>query len=173
MANLSFRRPFANNELTEFPEALSRCTKLSEILLAGNIIPEIPASAGKLRRLEVLVLRKNRLQKLPPELSRAKRLHTLDLGDNPLSESPASAHNNNTKAFLGFLTALNQGLKTAMLKSLNLSFNALEAVPRQIAQLDILTIFDLREITRLIAQLDILTNLDLRDNLLSDLPIDI
>jgi len=42
-----------------------------------------------------------------------------------------------------------------MLKSLNLSFNALEAVPRQIAQLDILT------------------NLDLRDNLLSDLPIDI
>jgi Leucine-rich repeat (LRR) protein len=164
-----------NNELSEFPLQLTECTKLRELLLAGNLISEVPSTVGRLRRLEILGLRKNRLQKLPPELSRAKQLVTVDLGDNPLTESPASAHSHNTAGFLAFLSALNAGLRSnaasfaghglgtvplqllavRSLTTLNLSANALELVPRQIAQLDSLR------------------TLDMRDNLLSDLPLDI
>lgn len=78
----------ADNLLNQFPNAVTKLSNLTELLLSGNRISCIPIQIGQLENLTVLNVSNNLLRALPEELSRCVMLTKLDLSFNCFEQLP-------------------------------------------------------------------------------------
>jgi serine/threonine protein kinase len=75
-----------DNQLTEIPDTIGRCTILQKCMLSGNLLAELPSSVDQLPQLELIRLACNRLTGAPTALLQLPALKWIALGDNPFSD---------------------------------------------------------------------------------------
>lgn len=110
-------------------EIFKTCRKLQILSLSANQILHIPEEITLLADLKILNLSGNRITHLPSQLSHLKSIHTLLLSYNQLKEVPSL-------------------LQMKSLKALDLSFNPLTVVLKQIEELYSLRILFLKGIKK-------------------------
>ncbi len=82
-----------NNKFTNFPDAISRFTKLEYLDLSHNRIKNVSELINNLSKLHYLDLSNNRISKLPSNFDGLKDLRELNLSDNKLKDIPAEICN--------------------------------------------------------------------------------
>lgn len=79
-----------NTPVQRFPDFLTACPHLAELVLRGTDISSIPASVQEFRRLRRLDFSNNPVSQIPPELGRLPELRELQLAGDGLSSLPDS-----------------------------------------------------------------------------------
>ena len=77
-----------NNKFTNFPDGLSRFSKLEYLDLSGNRIKSVPESINNLTKLHYLDISNNRITQLPSIFSGLTELKELNLSGNKLKSIP-------------------------------------------------------------------------------------
>ena len=74
----------SDNKLIKFPDEISDCAELEELVLYRNGLKTLPASIGKLGKLKVLNVFNNQLTKLPAEVGAMSTLEEMNAAANKL-----------------------------------------------------------------------------------------
>jgi len=80
-----------DNQISELPAGIGRCTELQKLMLSGNQLQALPPELAACRQLELLRVAANRLTALPDWLLALPRLSWLAYAGNPLSENREAA----------------------------------------------------------------------------------
>ncbi len=75
-----------DNQLSELPPEIGRCTRLQKLMLAGNQLQSLPAEMANCTGLELLRIAANRLSALPEWLLSLPRLSWLAFAGNPFCQ---------------------------------------------------------------------------------------
>ena len=136
--------------LSAIPAKVGNLVGLTSLIMNNNAIEEIPAVVGKLVGLKVLDLSSNKIESVPSEVAKLPALTTLNLSMNQISALPALEGAmqlarvdvaNNKIADLGFICNCASAL--SLLAEVNASGNAIESIPKEIAELASLKKLDL------------------------------
>ena len=79
------------NQLTELPATMGRCTRLQKLMLAGNRLRHLPNEMAACKSLELIRLAANELTGLPAWLLALPKLSWLAFSGNPCSLAPDNA----------------------------------------------------------------------------------
>lgn len=150
------------NALKCLPDSIGSWVGLQNLLCSQNQLAELPSAIGKLVGLQKLVLSENRLIKLPAELSELGKLKIFSLEVNTLGPQLRSP-----EVFSGALAA--------SLEELDLSQNALQALPTSIGNLValrrlVLVRNQLKELPEVLGSNTQLSYLDAAENMLQSIP---
>lgn len=151
----------SKNQLSDLPLEIRQLINLKELYLYENLFKSIPNAIVNITSLTILNIAKNLLTTLPSEISHLTNLTELYLGENRIKKIPTEVIN-----------------QLVNLKTLNLSFNRLSAIPSEIKKLTNLSTLSLdgNKIVTLpdeITNLTSLTSLSVSRNMLSTLPTEI
>lgn len=157
----------ADNDLTQFPLAVSQIQTLVELNVASNKIEEIPLQIANLTNLQALHVHNNHLSSLPDELITLKKLFILVLAFNKFTAVPNAI-------------ALMTNVRMTEVENVIMAGNAIEHLPGDLLEkLKYVKKIDLRmnqltlppsESTKF-HLLEQLTHLDIRENDVGDLDI--
>jgi hypothetical protein len=75
-----------DNQITELPVELGRCSQLQKLMLAGNQLQALPSEMAACKQLELLRIAANRLTALPDWLFQLPRLCWLGYAGNPFCD---------------------------------------------------------------------------------------
>jgi Protein kinase domain/Leucine rich repeat len=84
-----------DNQLTEIPDTIGRCTVLQKCMLSGNLLTGLPPSVDRLQQLELIRLACNRLTDAPTNLLQLPAMKWIALGDNPFFDRFIANHSEN------------------------------------------------------------------------------
>lgn len=123
-----------NNNIPEFPEAISKSRSLQYLLLDLNNIESIPNMIGNFQNLLVLSVSRSQVQIISEEISQLINLRTLSLYDNKLNTLPSQISlltnletlDLNTNQFKEIPEPV---LYLKNLEILNFSFNKINSIP--------------------------------------------
>ncbi len=80
-----------DNQISELPAEIGRCTQLQKLMLAGNQLTTLPQEMAECTRLELLRIAANRFTALPHWLLTLPRLAWLAFAGNPLESNLEAA----------------------------------------------------------------------------------
>ena len=169
----------ADNNLTEFPNVIATLKKLKVLKISGNEIGYLPDNLSPLKSLVELEASECKVRSLSASIGNLNNLIKLSLNGNMLSELPVEMEsciqlasleleNNAFEKFPDVLKLLN-------LDILNLSYNAIDRIPKSVAHLRTVSALYLQgnRLTSLPAEIGELENiqiLDLANNELRRIP---
>ncbi|MCX2576349.1 leucine-rich repeat-containing protein kinase family protein [Pedobacter sandarakinus] len=81
-----------NNELSELPASIGRCSKLEKLMLAGNALTMLPEALGNCQNLTLLRVAANKLTSLPDWLLVMPKLAWLAFSGNAFNRHPGVVH---------------------------------------------------------------------------------
>jgi len=84
---------FDNNQLTELPNSIGKCSQLEALYCENNQLTELPETLGDHKQLEILYCHKNQLTELPETLGNCRELKYLMCFSNQLIQLPESIGN--------------------------------------------------------------------------------
>lgn len=147
------------NEITAIPPEIRNLSLLRKLNLECNLIESLPFEISELNFLTEIDLNRNKFTDLPKEVFACQSLECVNLNSN-------------------LIRNISEVYSSETLKSLDLSSNKLETIPRSINKLDRLMSLDLSHnkletLPAEIGQLSALRSLNLRDNYLRSLPEEI
>jgi Protein kinase domain len=96
-----------DNQLTEIPDTIGRCTVLQKCMLSGNQLTGLPLAVDQLSHLELVRLACNRLTDAPTALLQLPALKWIALGDNPFNDRTAADDSEDAAATIPQITDLN------------------------------------------------------------------
>lgn len=102
------------------PEAIGKCTNLTDLNLSRTDLTNLPAEIRNLTNLKILNLSENGLEDLPAEIWNLTNLKILDLSGNVLEDFPAEIGNQTNLQKLNLLDNVNINLPEAVSKLQNL-----------------------------------------------------
>ncbi|MDJ0637124.1 MAG: COR domain-containing protein, partial [Xenococcaceae cyanobacterium MO_188.B29] len=97
-----------NNQLTTFPESITKLSNLTELDLSENQLTTLPESITKLSNLTRLDLGYNQLNTLPESITKLSNLTTLYLSGNPLEKPPLEIANKGIEAIKEYFRQLQE-----------------------------------------------------------------
>ncbi|XP_072755666.1 uncharacterized protein [Anoplolepis gracilipes] len=160
--------------LQSVPEEIGELTNLTTLLLNSNEISVLPSSIGKLINLKVFDCSKNKLTSCPKELGNLSQLKMLNLSSNLLEDIPSqyanvalrvlNLGNNKLKTFADVCS-----LRFLFLSELYLNNNEIREIPTTISKLPSLKVLNLDfnlliDLPKELANCDKLENLNLQRN---------
>jgi len=80
-----------DNQLSDLPASIGRCTNLQKLMLTGNQLRDLPAELAACTRLELLRIANNRMTTLPRVVFSLPRLAWLAFAANPVSDAAQTA----------------------------------------------------------------------------------